>query len=157
MRFPEVEGEDLTGREFCFPRDFGGAWTIAVVAFDLKARVHLDTWVPFIDRFARSGTARGRLFPVLPLSMRMMKRAIATALRKEAPNPEAREATVTLFVDVDEFCAALNITDRAHIHTFVIEPDGLITEHVVGPYLAPAAAAIEAQLVALQAQRNEPE
>lgn len=146
MRFPEVEGESLTGQPFLFPRDFHGARTIALVAFDLKARNDLETWVPFIDRFARSGIARGRLFPVLSRSLRMMKRMIATTMRKGAPTPEAREATVPLFVDVDEFCKALDISDRTSIHTFVVESDGLVSLHRVGPFDALAGSAIEARV-----------
>jgi hypothetical protein len=146
MRFPEVEGENLAGQPLVFPRDFRGARTIALVAFDLKGRGALDTWVPFIDRFARAGIARGRLFPALSHSMRMMKRAIVTTMRKGAPNAEAREATVPLFVDMDEFCSLLEITDRGSIHTFVVESDGSISEHIVGPFSVSAGAAIEAHL-----------
>jgi hypothetical protein len=146
MRFPEVEGESLAGQPFLFPRDFHGARTIALVAFDLKARDDLETWVPFIDRFARSGDARGRLFPVLSRSMRLMRRMIATTMRKGAPSAESREATVPLFVDIDEFCTALDITDRSNIHTFVVESDGSISAHRVGPYDASAGSAIEARV-----------
>jgi hypothetical protein len=146
MQFPEVEGVSLAGQRFSYPRDFSGARTIALVAFDLKARADLDTWVPFIDRFARDGTVRGRLFPTLPRSMRMMKGMIATTMRKGAPTREAREATVPLFVDMEEFCTALDITDRRSIHTFVIEDDGEISEHRVGPYNEFAGTAIEAHV-----------
>jgi len=148
MRFPEVEGENLAGQQFSFPRDFGGARTIALVAFDFKQRADLETWVPFIDRFARDGTARGRLFPTLPRSMRMMKRLIVATMRKGAPTREAREATVPLFTDIEEFCAALDITDRARIHTFVVESDGSVSEHRIGPYDEPAGTAIEAHVKA---------
>jgi hypothetical protein len=147
MQFPDVAGENLAGQVLSFPRDFGGARTIALVAFDLKQRADLETWVPFIDRFARGGTARGRLFPTLPRSMRIMKRMIVATMRKGAPTIEAREATVPLFVDVDEFCQQLDIADRSNIHAFVVESDGSISEHRVGPYTAVAGAAIEALLV----------
>jgi hypothetical protein len=146
MRFPEVDGENLAGQPFVYPRDFVGARTIALVAFDLKGRAALDTWVPFIDRFARGGIVRGRLFPVLPRSMRMMRRMIAATMRQGAPSAEAREATVPVFVDIDDFCAALHIVDRATIHAFVVEPDGAIAVHRSGPYTEAAGAAIEASV-----------
>jgi hypothetical protein len=148
MRFPEVEGENLAGQAFMYPRDFDGARTIALVAFDLKQRTELETWVPFIDRFARTGIARGRMFPALSRSMRMMKRMIVSTMRSGAPSPEAREATVPLFVDIDEFCAALEITDRRRVHAFVVESDGSISAHRSGPYDESAGAELEARVTA---------
>jgi hypothetical protein len=143
MHFPDSEGENLAGDELAFPRDFG-ARTIALVAFDLKARDDLESWVPFVDRFARAGRINGRVFPVLSRSMRMMKGMILTALRKTAPaEPEVHAATVPLFVDLDDFCAALGISDRSAIHILVIEPDGAVLEHHTGPYSQLVAAVIE--------------
>jgi hypothetical protein len=146
MRFPDAEGENLAGQPFVFPRDFSGGRTIALVAFDFKQRDELETWVPFIDGFARTGAARGRLFPTLPRSMQMMKRVIAATMRKDAATAEAREATIPLFVDVDEFCATLGIVDRGRIHAFVVETEGLIRAHHIGPYDAFAGAALETHL-----------
>jgi hypothetical protein len=144
MYFPEVQGENLAGQPFVYPRDFHGARTIALVAFDLRQRGDLETWVPFMDRFARRGIARGRVFPALSRSMRMMKRMIVSTLRQSAPDVKARETTVLIFVDLDEFCTALAITDRSNIHAFVVESDGFVSEHHVGRYSEPAGAAIEA-------------
>ncbi len=146
MHFPQVEGENLAGSRLSYPRDFSAARTIALVAFDLKSRADLETWVPFIDRFASSGVARGRLFPVLSRTLRMMQGMIVSTMRKTAPTAQAREATVPIFVDLDEFCAALDIADRSQIHTFVIEPDGAISAHEVGPFDDRAASAIELHL-----------
>lgn len=148
MRFPEAEGENLAGQPFVYPRDFAGARTIALVAFDLKQRADLETWVPFVDRFARSGVARGRVFPALSRSMRMMKRMIVSTMRSGAPSAQAREATIPLFVDLDEFCAALDITDRGRVHAFVVEPDGTISAHRGGPFDPSAGAELEAHVTA---------
>jgi hypothetical protein len=146
MVFPDVEGENLAGQSFVFPRDFSSVRTIVLVAFDFKQRSELETWMPFIDGFARRGVARGRLFPTLPRSMHVMKRVIAATMRKAAATTEEREATIPLFVDVEEFCTALNITERGCIHTFVVESEGLIRAHCIGPYEPSAGAAIEAHL-----------
>ena len=148
MRFPDTEGENLACQELAFPRDFG-VRTIALVAFDLKARDDLESWVPFIDRFARAGRINGRVFPVLSGSMIKMKGVILAAIRKTTPAaPEVRAATVPLFVDIDAFCAALGISDRTAIHILVVEPDGAVLEHRTGPYSQPVAALIETHVEA---------
>lgn len=147
MQFPSVQGENLTGEKLAFPRDFGNRRTLAIVAFDLKARGALESWVPFIDGFVRAGTVNGRVFPVLSRSMQIAKGMIVTAMRKAVPT-EARPATVPLFVDLDEFCAALDIADRSAIYVCVIDPDGTVRERQAGPYSVAAAAALEAQLTA---------
>jgi hypothetical protein len=144
MQFPTVEGENLAGRRVSFPLDFAGSRTIALVAFDPKQRTDLDTWVPFIERLARTSSVRGLAFAVLSRAMVKMSVALVTAMRKAAPSPEAREVTVALFVDLEEFCVALDISDRRQIHAFVIEGDGSVGAHQVGPYDDAAGAAIEA-------------
>ncbi len=147
MRFPTVEGENLAGVRCAFPRDFARL-TIAIVAFDLKQRADLESWVPFVEGYARGGTADGRVFPVLPRSMRMMKGMILTTMRKAAPSVESRAVTVPLFVDIDEFCSALQIVDRAAIQVYVVTPEGSVLMRTSGPYVATAAAEIAAALPA---------
>jgi hypothetical protein len=147
VRFPAVVGDNLVGDGFEFPRDFAGARTIALVVFDIGQRAAMETWVPFIDRFARDGSVRGRLFPVLSRSLRLMKSMITSTMRKNAPSPEACEATIPLFVEIDAFCAALEIGERDNVHAFVIEADGTVSEHVRGPFTELARTAIEARLL----------
>jgi hypothetical protein len=146
MYFPEVQGESLAGQLLSFPNDFVGSHTIALVAFDFKQRADIDTWAPFIDRIARNDGARAKLFAVLPRAMRMMEKMIVTALRKDIEEPAAREVTVPLFVDLDEFCGALEIGDRDLIHTFVVAADGSIRAHVSGLFDEAAARKIEAHV-----------
>jgi hypothetical protein len=146
MYFPAVQGENLAGQPLSFPDDFRGVRTIALIAFDFKQRADLDTWAPFIDRIARGDGARARLFPVLPRAMRAMEKMIVLTLRKDAAEPAAREATVPLFVDLDEFCSALDIGDRDRIHTFVVAEDGSIRVHITGLYDDAAGRTIEAHV-----------
>jgi hypothetical protein len=146
MYFPEVQGENLAGQPVSFPDDFRGSRTIVLVAFDFKQRADLDTWGPFIDRIARGDGTRARLFPVLPRAMRMMEKMIVMTLRKDAAEPAAREATVPLFVDVDEFCLALGIADRDLVHTFVVVEDGSVSLHCAGLYDDAAGRLIEAHV-----------
>jgi hypothetical protein len=146
MYFPEVQGENLAGEPLSFPDDFHGRRTIVLVAFDFKQRADLDTWAPFVERIALGNGARARLFPVLPRAMRMMEKMIVTTLRKDAAEPAAREATVPLFVDIDEFCDALEISDRDLIHTFVVVEDGSIRAHLTGLYDDAAGRLIEAHV-----------
>lgn len=146
MKFPNVEGENLDGVPLAFPRDFAGR-TIVLVGFDLKQRTDLESWVPFVDRYVRAGTAGGRMFAVIASSMGAMTKMIVATMRKGAPSAESRAATVPLFLDdVEAFCAALGIADRSAIHAFVVGPDGSILEHQVGAFSDRAAAAFEAHV-----------
>jgi hypothetical protein len=146
MYFPEVQGENLAGQPLSFPDDFRGSHTIALIAFDFKQRADIDTWAPFINRIARNDGPRARLFPVLPRAMRMMEKMIVMTLCKDVAEPAAREATVPLFVDLDEFCSALAIVDRDLIHTFVVAADGSIRAHITGLFDEAAGRAIEAHV-----------
>ena len=146
MRFPECCGDDLTRAKVCFPRDFAGLPTLAIVAFDVNARAALESWLPYVEHATREGTVRGRLFPVLSSGMKLMKGAIESMLRKAEPATEARAATVPLFVDVDAFAAALGILDRTQIEVLLLTPDGSVVERVIGPYTEAAGSALAARL-----------
>lgn len=145
MRFPDVQGENLDGDARNFPQDFA-ARTIVLVAFDLKQRTELESWVPFVDRYARAGTAHGVVIAAISRSMRMMKNLIVTTMRKAAPNAQSRVATVPLFIDLDAFCLTLGIIDRTAIQIFVVEVDGEIRGHRSGPFDAAAGVAIASLL-----------
>jgi len=145
MRFPAARGETLGGQAVEFPRDFAGGRTIAIVAFDLKQRAQCESWVPFIDRYARTGVVRGRLFAAVPNSMQLMKRMIVATMRQGAPTPEARDATIPLFVDLDAFCSGLQVRDRSRIQTLLIESDGLISAQHAGAFAEAAGNALAAK------------
>jgi hypothetical protein len=77
-----------------------------------------------------------------------MKTMSQSTMRKSAPSPEACEATIPLFVEIDAFCTALEIAQRDDIHALVIEPDGRVSDRVRGPFTAAGGATIEARLLA---------
>ncbi len=145
MHFPQVEGRNLDGRPFVFPRDFRQI-TIAIVAFDVKQRAELESWVPFIDGYARPGSVDSFVLAALPLNMQLFERILAATLRKGAPSPEARAATIPIFVDLDDWCTSLEIADRSTIALFVVAPDGAVLGHHSGAYEVAAAAEIERHL-----------
>jgi hypothetical protein len=67
-------------------------------------------------------------------------------MRQGAPTPEARDATIPLFVDLDAFCAGLQVRDRSRIQTLLVEPDGSISAQHAGAFAEDAGYALAAKL-----------
>ena len=146
-RFPAVTGEALDGTPFSAPRDFAGMRTVAFVGFALDHRPELETWVPFTDALVGRGRVRARLFVGLGVP-KLVRKGIVKAMKAAVTAPELRAATIPLFVDVENFCRALGIGDRAHLTILLVEPDARIIWRGSGPFSEPAGASLSAALSA---------
>ncbi|MBV8299633.1 MAG: hypothetical protein JO083_08855 [Candidatus Eremiobacteraeota bacterium] len=146
-RFPAVAGEALDGTPFCAPRDFAGMRTVAFVGFALEHRSELETWVPYADALRHRAGVRARLFVGLGLP-KLVRNGVVKAMKAAVTAPELRAATIPLFVDVEAFCRALGIGDRAHLTILLVEPDARIVWRGSGPFSEPAGASLTAALSA---------
>lgn len=147
-RFPAVRGEALDGTAFSAPRDLAGMRTVALVGFALEHRPELETWVPYVDRLVRGDNGvRARLFVGLGVP-KLVRAGIVAAMKAAVSEPELRRATIPLFVNVDAFCRALGIADRAHLTLLLVEPDARIVWRGSGPFSEAAGASLAAALAA---------
>ncbi|HEV3088881.1 MAG TPA: hypothetical protein VGX96_16840 [Candidatus Elarobacter sp.] len=147
-RFPAVTGEALDGTPFSAPRDLAGMRTLALVGFALEHRPELETWVPYVDRLVNSDSGvRARLFVGLGVP-KLVRAGIVAAMKAAVTAPELRASTIPLFVNVDAFCRAVGIGDRAHLTVLLVEPDGRIVWRGSGPFSEAAGASLSAALAA---------
>ena len=145
-RFPAVSGEALDGTPFAAPRDLAAGRTVALVGLALEHRPELETWVPYLDRLARSRSdVRVRLFLGIGVP-KLVRGAVLAALKAAVTAPEQRASTIPLFVNVDAFTRALGIGDRAHLTILLVEPDGRLTWRGSGPFSEAAGASLTAAL-----------
>ena len=144
-RFPAVTGEALDGTPFVAPRDLLGAETVVLVGFAIEHKPELESWVPFLDGLARSGSVRAKLF--IPLKVpKLLRGGIVAAMRAGVTQPELRASTVPLFVDVNAFCEALGIAGRAHLVVLLLASDGSVAWRGGGPFCDAAGASLTAAL-----------
>lgn len=138
-RFPVVRGTNLEGRDFTLPRDLEGERNVVIVAFEREQQRDVDTWLPALGDLART-TPGLRVYelPTIATPYRLMRPIIDGGMRRGIPDRAVREATITLYLDTDDFRRALAIPDARDIHVLLVDRAGRILWRTAGRYDAAA-------------------
>ena len=126
-KFPQVSGFNLDREEFKFPQDFEGELNLLIVAYKQHHQSIVNTWIPKLQ--ALEGDFPGFIYYELPTinEMTVLSRTfINEGMRAGIQDQTARERTITLYINKDEFNTALNIPDEEDIYLFLVENDGNI-------------------------------
>jgi len=133
--FPKVTGKNLSGKEFKLPADFEGPLNLVFIAFERKQQGDVDSWKPFADdlksRFPRLHVYE---LPTLPRSISFMRGFIDGGMRSGIPDPAARAATITLYLDKRAYDRALAIVSEREITVVLVKPSGAIIWRTSGRY-----------------------
>lgn len=152
MRFPDVTGSNLEGRDFNLPRDFEGELNLAIVPFQRWHQDVVDAWVPAVKQLAAE--TPGLRFYEIPTLARMnflYRWVIDAGMRGGIPDPATRAVTITLYLDKEAFRTALQIPDESTIHLFLVDRAGEILWRESGEYSPAKAESLRAALAATQA------
>jgi hypothetical protein len=133
VRFPDVTGRNLEGRELRLPADFAGERTVVLVAFRRRQQREVDSWLPMLAtlRAADPGLAVYEI-PTLSSGWTPLRGWIDGGMARGITDPAVREVTVTLYIDKGPFKDALGITSERAIYLFVLDRDGRVTYRAVG-------------------------
>lgn len=125
--FPVVKSDNLEGRTFTLPTDFGGARNVVFVAFQREQQKDVDTWVPFVTKqiAANPGTEYYEL-PTIKRMIGLMKWTINKGMSGGIPDKAAREHTITLYIDKEPFKRALEIPDEQVIQVLIVDRAGTV-------------------------------
>jgi hypothetical protein len=148
-----VSGYNLDRQEREFPRDFAGELNLIFVAFLQEQQVTINTWLPYAQEL--EGAYPGLVYYELPTinELPMLSRTfINEGMRAGIPDPTARERTVTLYLDLEQFMTATGIPGRDQVHVLLVDRAGEILWRTTGEFDQPKG---EALLVAIQAAREE--
>lgn len=135
--FPMISGFNLNRQEFEFPRDFSGELNLVIVPFQQYQQRIVNTWIPFAQEVEQ--TFPGFIYYELPTIQEMpvlSRTLINEGMRAGIPDQTARERTITLYLDKDQFKSALDIPSENDIHLFLVDRDGNILWRTVGQYTA---------------------
>jgi hypothetical protein len=125
--FPEVEGKNLSGREFVLPRDFEGNLNIVFLAFQREQQLAVNTWLPTATLL--EDLHKGLRYYELPVHScinPIIRRFLNRAMRVGIRYPGSREKTIALFIDKDPFYKALDISGEEFIHILVLNDEARI-------------------------------
>lgn len=125
--FPQINATNLLRQKLYLPQDFQGEINFLLIAFYQWHQSQVDTWIPFLRELEN-------IFPQvhyyeLPTIKRMNLLAqtfINEGMRAGIPDPLARERTVTLYTNKDEFHKILEIVDERDIQVIAIDRTGYV-------------------------------
>jgi hypothetical protein len=147
VTFPTVTSENLEGRTFTMPRDFGGVRNVVFVAFQREQQQDVDGWVPFVKQAL--GRHPGNDYYEIPTIKRMiapMRWLINRGMKGGIDDRSARDRTVTLYIDKAPFKQSLGITDENAIQVLVVDRAGQVLWRTTGAYSVERAKGLEAAL-----------
>ena len=135
--FPTIRASNLEGKDFTLPEDFEGQWNLLFVAFERHQQEDVDTWTPHARHLCEADSSL-RLYelPTIrrgnPIMRWMINRGMASGIH----DPQARAATITLYLDKTEFRRSLAIESEAEITVLLVGRDGGIRWRGIGTWSA---------------------
>lgn len=134
VRFPTVNGSNLSGERFTLPGDIEAEYALLMIAFKQRQQLDVNTWLPVVQDV--SNIYEQLVYYELPTIDRLNPAArafIDGGMRGGIPDPVARATTITLYLDKSSFREVLDIGNEDAIVVMLINRDGEVFWRVDGP------------------------
>jgi len=142
--FPQVEGANLERRPFVLPRDIERELAIVLVAFQREQQAAVDTWLPVARAIAeRNPRVCVYELPVIRRMNWLSRFMLDSAMRRGIPDLYARQHTITLYLDKQEFRSAVGIESEDQIEVMLVDRTGRVLWRRAGLCDAEGQAALE--------------
>lgn len=133
VRFPHVEGSSLSGTSHRLPETLDGDRNLLLIAFKQAQQSDVDTWVPVAEQLAEElPDFRAYELPVISQMYRPVSGFIDSGMRGGIPDPQVREATITLYINRKRFLDDLRIPSVDAIVPMLVTPNGTIEWRTTG-------------------------
>ena len=133
--FPAVHASNLNGRRFDLPADFEGDRNLVILAFQRQQQALVDSWSPAIaNLLARYADLCFYELPTISRGNPLFRAWLDGAMRGGIPDRQAREHTITLYLDKAAFRQALNLPHEETIYILVLERGGHVLWRGQGEY-----------------------
>ncbi|MEO8395567.1 MAG: hypothetical protein ABI700_21410, partial [Chloroflexota bacterium] len=127
MIFPTLAAENLEGRGLTLPGDLEGAYNLVVVTFQQRQQIEVETWLPLLHRLcAHYDDLRYYLLPTIQLLPDCQHHFFDMGRSFRLYGQNAREHTLPLYVDINDFNRALDIPTVSQIYTLLLDAKGRI-------------------------------
>lgn len=133
--FPAVRASNLNGRPFSLPGDFEGARNLVILAFQRDQQALVDSWSPAIaNLLAHYADLRFYELPIIRRGNRIFRAWLDGAMRGGIADRQARDHTITLYLDKAAFRQALNLPHEETIYILVLDRGGHVLWRGKGEY-----------------------
>ena len=133
--FPAVRGSNLNGRPFELPGDFEGERNLVILAFQRQQQALVDSWSPAITNLlANYDDLRFYELPTIRRGDPHFRAWLDGAMRSGVADRQARDHTITLYLDKAAFRQALNLPHEETIYILVLDRGGHVLWRGQGEY-----------------------
>jgi hypothetical protein len=133
--FPAVRGSNLNGRPFELPGDFEGERNLVILAFQREQHALVDSWSPAIaNLLARYADLRFYELPTIRRGNPLFRAWLDSAMRGGIADRQARDHTITLYLDKAAFREALGLLHEDTIYLLVLDRGGHVLWRGQGEY-----------------------
>ena len=145
--FPALKARNLNGRTLALPTEFAGERNIVIVAFRRWHQALVDSWFPALaPLLATHPDVRAYELPMLAGGYALARPFIDGGMARAIPDPAVRERTLTVYTNVAQSQAALQISNPETITVLLVDRSGQITWRSEGEYTADKGAVLEQAL-----------
>ena len=135
MKFPVVVGSNLSGKRYTLPQDFEGQYNLALTVYQRYQQGNVDSWGPLLSQLAaKYPEFRYYELPTLPNYGWIQQTFINGGMLGGIPDKTVRARTITLYLDVKRFNAALNLPTIDSIYALLVDRQGEILFRADGDY-----------------------
>jgi len=150
MKFPSVTGSNLAGKRYQLPQEFEGLYNMVVVVYQRFQQVSVDSWGSLLEQLANTyPELRYYELPTLPRYGWIQQAMIDSGMRGGIQDKTVRSRTITLYLDVNQFNAALNIKGIDDIHVLLVNRQGDVLWQTSGDYSGAKAESLAQRLATL--------
>ena len=133
--FPAVRASNLNGRPFELPGDFEGERNLVILAFQREQQALVDSWSPAIaNLLARYADLRFYELPTIRRGNPLFRAWLDGAMRGGIPDRQARDHTITLYLDKAAFREALDLPHEETIYILLLDRGGHVLWRGQGEY-----------------------
>jgi hypothetical protein len=133
-RFPSTAGESLNKRRIEIPAGLDAPYNLLMVAFLREQQSDVDTWLPTAREIAADhANVEYYELPTVFNGGPLFKMFLDGGMRRGIPAFAARERTVTLYLDTDEFRDLAGIDGEDRIWVGLVEREGRVYWSARGP------------------------
>jgi hypothetical protein len=116
------------------PSDLAGERNIVLIAFQRWQQTDIDSWLPLVQKLETTYPVHYYELPVIqPLNL-LARSFINQGMRMGIPDTEARERTITLYVDKVAFREALDLPHEDDIYVLLIDRQGRVWWRTSGAF-----------------------
>lgn len=132
--FPRLEAQNLEKQHVSLPEGFAGDHNLLLIAFKREQQENVDTWLREMKRFEAIPGFRYYELPTIGRLNPIARWFINRGMRSGITDREARERTITLYLDKASFRKALNLPNEDGVYAILVDREGRVHWRAEGDF-----------------------